>query len=194
LIVFIGEWFQETTGRGDRKDLVVHDSAAKRAAEPSGETANSPMLPTITYHVTDEPDYFYVFVNVGPHRIGELLVDKVDEGRARLGSIHVEKEWKRARPWSERIRTFDFSPHEAVNFQGSGIGSELLSRLRSWCASNCVTEVFGSVTANGLAETPGLLEWYAKRGFATHPPLDECLKGSVALVVWNVPPDRESPA
>lgn len=78
------------------------------------------MIPSVKYHVTDEIDCFYVFVNVGPYRIGELIVDKVGEGRARLGSIHVEKKWKRARPWSERLRTFNFRSHEFVNFQGKG--------------------------------------------------------------------------
>jgi len=50
-----------------------------------------PVTTSIQYDVTDEPDFFYIFVNVGPHRIGELIVDKVAKGRARLGSIHVER-------------------------------------------------------------------------------------------------------
>jgi len=102
------------------------------------------VIPSIQYHVTDEPDYSYVFVNVGLHRIGELIVDKVAKCRARLGSIHVEKKWKRVRPWSERLVSFNFRSHEIVNFQGKRIGAELLGRLRSWCLRNGVTEVFGS--------------------------------------------------
>jgi GNAT superfamily N-acetyltransferase len=152
------------------------------------------MIPHVQHYVHDEPDYFYVFVNVGPHRIGEMLVNKVDEGRARLGNIDVKKKWKRARPWSERLLSFNFSSHEFVNFQGKGIGSELLDRLRSWCSRNGITEVFGSVTTDDLEKTPGLLEWYAERGFATHPPSEESLEGSVAMVVWKASPNQEPPS
>lgn len=118
-------------------------------------------------------------------------MNKVSDARARLGNIDVKKNWVRARPWNEKLLNFDFSDHEIVNFQGKGIGSELLGRLCSWCFRNGVTEVFGSVTAGDLEETPTLLEWYAKRGFTSHPPLEECLEGSVAMVVWKSASDQE---
>lgn len=149
-------------------------------------------IPSVTYEVFDESEYFYVFAMVGSERVGELLASKVCDGLACLGDIKVKREWNRLRGWGERLKSEPFRKFDTINFQNIGIGTNLIQNLKSWCTRNNIVELYGSVVPSDLKETPLLLIWYERRGFRICDPTVESLPGAVKMVVWKSKPSSNS--
>src|SRR6476659_1627224 len=112
----------------------------------------------IHYDVIDEDTYFYVFVEIGYARIGELKADKVDAGRARLSEIWMKNDWLRRRTWRERLSSRPFVEADLYSFRGQGIGSRLLTAFFDWCRRQKIDHVHGSIMASDLNQTPALLD------------------------------------
>jgi GNAT superfamily N-acetyltransferase len=67
----------------------------------------------------------------------------------------------------------------------SGIGKRLLKDFLQWCYETGQPQARGSITASDLSEQPCLPYWYANAAFEAGAPDNECINGTVLLVVWR---------
>lgn len=76
---------------------------------------------------------------------------------------------------------------KSTNFRGQGLGSLLLDRLLQEADKAGIHTIWGSVTRDDIQRTPGLLDWYRRRGFIVENPDDECIGAAVAKIVRTRP-------
>lgn len=56
--------------------------------------------------------------------------------------------------------------HVTPAYRGRGLGSLPLGQIVTWGETAGVSEVWGGIVQKGTDETPFLLEWYDRHGFA----------------------------
>ena len=106
-------------------------------------------------------------------RVGQVQGIRTGD-RLFLADIHVEKEMHRAWPVLPRLLLSLLGRRRPWNLRGRGIGRELLTGILKAADSAGIRTIWGRVTADDLKETPGLLDWYRRYGFAVSDPDEEC--------------------
>lgn len=77
------------------------------------------------------------------------------------------------------------------SFRGQGVGSLLMETLIALAGPRGVREVWGSVTQHDIDETPFLLSWYERLGFAVRAPDGECIGNAVKKITMVLVPQLQ---
>ena len=74
---------------------------------------------------------------------------------------------------------------EYINFQRRGIGTKLLTEVIKCFHKSDMDELYGFITASDEQQTPGLRNWYRKKGFDILPLKSDCIHSDSDCI----PPD-----
>ncbi len=136
-------------------------------------------MPAIDYTFTGDDGDFDVEAHLNGVRVGWAWGTRAGD-RVNLANIDVTHDGLRrgaGLPWFIR----QWLPTRRLRRRG--IGSALLRRVLREADADGVREVWGCVTQKDLTESPFLLRWYERHGFAIGAPDDECMGNAVKKIV-----------
>ncbi len=106
--------------------------------------------------------------------------------RLLLSEFWVEDELQVPWPVCDGLRLLLGIPRRKMNFRNQGVGRRLLERLLAEAKRAGVKEIWGSVTQEDIGKTPGLLEWYARHGFAVGDTDAECIQNAAKKITLKL--------
>lgn len=124
-------------------------------------------------------------VLVRNRQVGHLFAVIESESEVLLSELIVEKEVTDSRGSTNWMPGGLRRKPVSESFRGRGYGTKMLMHFLVWCREMGFSQAYGSIVQHDLDETPGLLEWYQRRGFEILPPDDRCLRTAVWMVVWR---------
>ncbi len=109
----------------------------------------------------------------------------IEDRRMRLEDIRVEESVRvMRRPfWLLNPLGYGFAK---IHPRGQRAGSRLLDLVIRTARNRRVTEIYGSVTPAVLKESPFVLQWYERQGFAMLAPDSECIPGSLHKISMSL--------
>jgi GNAT superfamily N-acetyltransferase len=139
-----------------------------------------------TIHYEADGPFWRFIALMNGRRVGYAYCHQTS-GRLNIQDLHVYDSLRP--PWSitDPIRVLLRLPRPAVNFRGNGIGTVLITRIIEEARKEQIQEIWGSVKQDDVNATPGLLDWYQRRGFMILEPDAECLKDSAWRISLTFP-------
>ena len=130
----------------------------------------------VAEHETDDiMETLDVEANWHGRRIGWARSTVKPNHRLLLCDIRIENAYPTPpRPFGWVLHALGLLPR-TLDFRGCGVGRRLMAELLEGARRLRIEEVWGSVTEEGAAATPYLLDWYRRCGFQVTDADQECL-------------------